>query len=68
MSKVWTMSLSLLSVSTIILLFSFIGESPSFAPLQWFCGKNFSRRFCTGFVQVQNCVEYENVMKSTKKK
>ena len=43
-------------------------------PLQWFCGKNFSRRFCDFFPlvpmqeQVQNCVEYENVMKSTQKK
>ena len=32
MNTVWTMSLSLLSVSTILLLFSFIGESPSFVP------------------------------------
>ena len=32
MGRVWTKSLSLLSVSTILLVFSFIGESPSFVP------------------------------------
>ena len=32
MGKVWTMSLSLLSISTIFLLFIIIGESPSFVP------------------------------------